>query len=105
MTKRIMNHHNRNHNGRTRTRKSDMKVDQERVYIRPCGCTQENVATRNLSIARAVMQSRPNYVWNPFQSKFVAGVTPSIKRRFRGCMKHFDIQQADQLVRTAAASV
>jgi hypothetical protein len=104
MSKRIMNHHKRNHNGRTRMRKDDRTLHQERVYVRPCGCTQENVASRNLSIARAIMQSRPNYVWDPSQSKFVAGINPSIKRRFRGCMKHFDIKQAEQLVKTAAAS-
>jgi len=104
MSKRIMNHHKRNHNGRTRTRKDDQRVYQERVYVRPCGCTQENVASRNLSIARAIMQSRPTYQWDAAQSKFVAGINPSIKRRFRGCMKHFDFAQAEQLVKTAAAA-
>ena len=104
MSKRIMNHHKRTHNGRTRMRKDDRFVREQKTYVRPCGCTPESVTARNISIARAIMQSRPVYEWDASQSKYVAGVSPSIKRRFRGCMKHFDIKQAEQLVRTAAAA-
>ena len=104
MTKRTMNHHKRNRNGRTRMRKDDRFVRERKAYVRPCGCTPESVTGRNTSIALAIMQSKPHYVWDAAQSKFVAGINPSIMRRFRGCMKHFDMKQAEQLVRRAAAA-
>jgi hypothetical protein len=91
--KTIMSHHKRNHNGRQRARKDDVRVQEDRTYFRPCGCRPDAVAKRNQSIALAIKTSKPTMEWNALLGCWVPHVSNSIKRRFGRCMRHFDLEK------------
>ena len=91
--KTIMSHHKRNHNGRQRVRKDDIRVREDRTYFRPCGCRPDAVAKRNQSIALAIKTSKPTMEWNALLGCWVPHVSNSIKRRFGRCMRHFDLEK------------
>ncbi len=93
--KKIMNHHKRNHNGRTRSRKGDVRTSTRRVYTRPCGCRPENVDGRNITIAEAIKHSKPTMEWSSVRGTWVPHIAVHIKRRFGRCMRHFDVDAMD----------
>ena len=91
--KRIMKHHKRNHNGRTRVRKGDVIKHVDRTYYRPCGCRPADVAKRNQTIARAIQVSNPAYEWKATLGCWTPHVAKHITSRFGRCMRHFNIQE------------
>jgi len=91
--KRIMKHHKRNHNGRTRVRKGDVIKHVDRTYYRPCGCRPADVGNRNQTIARAIQVSRPAYEWNATLGCWTPLVAKHIKSRFGRCMRHFNLKE------------
>ena len=100
-----MPHQKRTHNGRRRAKSDD--VVQTRLPMRQirlsCGCLPENISQRNAAIADAISRSIPSYEWCSITGSWVPGISNSIKRKFRRCMRHFNVDELDSIKKKAEA--
>jgi hypothetical protein len=110
-SKRVLNHHKRNHNGRRRTRIDDTQskpMRQPTKLVRSCGCKPENIPQRNQAILLALSECRPTYEWSALRGAWVPSMPGHLKAKFGRCLRHFDIEEmledAELVNRRAAAA-
>ena len=93
---RKLSHHKRAHNGRHRVRKGDIfQPRPSKVYRRPCGCSNQDIATKNRVMVRVVLKTRPEMRWDG--NEWSLFIPQHLSKKFGRCLKHLTEEDKTKL--------
>lgn len=100
---RKLSHHKSRHNNRRRVRNGDVfQPRPTRQYIRPCGCINNSIQTKNRIMMKEILRSRPECNWS--SDGWVFTIPSHLVKKFGRCLRHLS-QDDKNLLRERGLTV